>query len=137
MSEQTRTNHRVSEYYADQTIALYIMDCASCGCVFAINTDYEARRRRDGRNFYCPNGHVNAWTEDEADRQAKRAALLAQQLASRDEDLRAARVAHAATKGQLTKVRKRAERGVCLHCQRSFVNVARHVADCHPEQVQS
>jgi len=37
-----------------------------------------------------------------------------------------------ATKGQLTKARKRADRGVCQHCHRSFVDVARHVATKHP-----
>ena len=41
--------------------------------------------------------------------------------------------AHSATKGQLTRARKRAANGVCPCCHRSFENVARHVAKQHPD----
>lgn len=43
------------------------------------------------------------------------------------------RLSHSATRGQLTKARKRADAGVCQHCHRTFANVARHVAGHHPE----
>ena len=36
-------------------------DCANCGVVFGLDTRFAGRRRKDGRGFYCPNGHVLSW----------------------------------------------------------------------------
>jgi hypothetical protein len=144
MSTQTKTNTRIGVHYSDLSIGLYILDCANCGLVFAINTDFEDRRREDGKAFYCPNGHVQSWSETEADRERKKAERLERQIANEREsaralwaDLKIEKVKHAATKGKLTKTRKRAINGVCPCCQRSFANVQRHVASQHPEQVSS
>ena len=120
---------------------LIVTDCW-CGMTYAVPKtlyDHVHEQHDNGErqtNIYCPLGHT--WTfggDGEAARQRKRAERLERQLASRDEDLRVERASHTATKGQLTKVRKRAERGVCPHpeCKRSFVDVARHVRTKHPE----
>lgn len=77
-------------------------------------------------DVYCPMGHT--WIvsgESKLDRTRR-------ELANTEESLRIERAAHTATKGALTKARKRADRGVCQHCHRSFVNVAKHVATKHP-----
>jgi len=88
-------------------------------------------QKQDG--CYCPLGHVWIITgESELDRERAKAERLERTLANRDESLRIERASHTATKGQLTKARKRAARGVCQHCHRSFVNMAKHVATKHP-----
>jgi hypothetical protein len=107
--------------------------CCNCGIAFAMTTDYHRRRVQDRRDFYCPAGHPQHYT---GQNDAERIAELQRQIASRAEDLRAEQLSHRATRGQLTKAKKavqRAERGVCLHCHRSFVNVARHVQTQHPQ----
>lgn len=38
-----------------------------------------------------------------------------------------------AAKGQATKLRKRAANGVCPCCNRTFVQLARHMATQHPD----
>lgn len=120
----------------EYTNVLTIVECAQCHMDFGVQRHFERDRRNDHGSFYCPSGHSNYFPhESEAEKLKRRAAWYAQQLASREEDLRAAKVAHAATKGQLTKTRKRAEKGVCLHCNRSFANVQRHVEHMHPEKV--
>lgn len=36
---------------------LIIHTCIQCGMLYAIPSDFEERRRKDHRTFYCPNGH--------------------------------------------------------------------------------
>lgn len=117
-----------------------------CGMTYAIPEtlfEFVKRQHDDGRSqtdIFCPLGHRWSFAgEGEADKQRKRAERLERTLANREEDLRAERASHVATKGALTKAKKRSARGVCPHpeCKRSFVNVARHVATCHPELVET
>jgi hypothetical protein len=107
------------------TTELTPMECGvtGCGIPFAIpdalyrkaNADHDIR-------FYCPNGHhIHFLGKTVAERAEERAAELERRLASREEDPRAERMRrdeerrrHAATKGQLTKARKRAEHHVDL-----------------------
>ena len=127
------------------TGTLVVTNCW-CGTTYAVPKelyDHVHRQHDDGRrqqDIYCPLGH--AWTfagDGEAERQRKRAEQLERKLANREEDLRSERASHSATKGLLTKERKRAARGVCPHpeCKRSFVDVARHVRTKHPELVEA
>lgn len=118
--------------------SLNALDCSHCGVVFGITDDYEERRRADKANFYCPNGHSQAYGESEADRlrkeleQAKNRIEAERGWAERvTADLDAERKSHASTKGQLTKTRKRIGNGVCPDCNRHFVNVERHMAIKH------
>lgn len=115
-----------------------------CGMTYAIPQtlyDYVSRQHQDGRqqtDIFCPLGHHWCFAGDgEAAKLRKQNERLQRSLASREEDVRAARASLIATKGALTKVRKRATNGVCPHpeCKRSFVDVARHVRTKHPELV--
>ena len=129
----------MSTYTIEHTTTLTTLDCGvgGCGIAFAIPTSLYTRARDDHSVcFYCPNGHHVGFT-GKSDRQkaAERAEFYRQQLASREEDVRAERAAHAATKGKLTKARKRADAGVCQHCHRSFQNVSRHVKSQHADVV--
>ena len=123
-------------------VELYVLDCGECGVIFALTTDYETRRRADGKTFYCPNGHLRAWQESEADRQRKRAEQAENALKwtriSRDAARDQAQAAHhsaRAYKGHLTRLRNRVAAGVCpvQTCRRNFANVKAHVANKHPE----
>ena len=136
-----------------QTLTLYdtvefvTEECYSCGVLFAMTAHFKKscldKRGPSGKQFYCPNGHAQHYTgKTDAERAKERAAELERQLASRNEDVRAAYMrleaeqrSHSATKGQLTKAKKRAVNGVCPCCHRTFANVARHVATKHPEAV--
>jgi hypothetical protein len=116
-----------------ETATLVSEECYSCGVLFGIPNSMQRRLRDTHAPFYCPNGHAQSYTgQSEAEKARRRAAELERRLASRDDDLRAERMAHSATKGQLTRTRKRADAGVCQHCHRSFVKLARHVAHMHP-----
>src|SRR3990167_1191046 len=93
------------------------------------------------RNFYCPLGHVqhyigktNAEKAREERDQARRELERAQAaIADWRDTYSREKASHSATKGQLTKVKKRIEKGVCPECNRHFVNVERHMATQHGE----
>lgn len=123
-------------------VKLTVLDCPSCGVIFAIPGDLETRRRGDGQGFYCPNGHTMSYdgkTERELTklREDLQRAQNRAQWAEDSERLQRERAGSAerslaATKGQVTRLRKRAVAGACpFGCRRHFVDVERHVATRH------
>lgn len=118
-------------------------DCCNCGVTFAMPASLRAEFLRDraGRSFYCPNGHGQHYTGEREEVRLRRELQRAQDATARAEaDARRQREyreaeerAHRATKGVLTKTRKRIANGVCPCCHRSFVNVQRHMATKHPD----
>jgi len=112
--------------------------CTECGVSYALTDAYEQRRREYHDNFYCPNGHAQHYPQkNAAEKERERGDRLERKLANRDEDLRAARASLTATKGQLTKTRKRIANGVCPCCKRSFANLHRHMAGQHPDYAEA
>lgn len=115
--------------------------CAKCKMAFWITDEFYAVARHTEQTFYCPAGHQNYYprgesTEDKLRRERDRAL---QQIAQRDDeiiyvkkqrDVAERRVA--AAKGQITKIKNRASKGLCPCCNRSFINLARHMAGKHP-----
>lgn len=118
----------------EQTDTLITEDCCNCGVVFAMPQKLRDRLIQTHNSFYCPNGHSQSYTGKTKEQvQRERAERLERDLANKDEDLRAERASHTATKGQLTKAKKRADAGMCQHCNRSYVDVRRHMASKHPD----
>jgi hypothetical protein len=134
---RTRIHARVT---VAEEIDLEVMDCAACGVVYAVTRDYDARRRKDGQGWSCPNGHSNVYGNTEADRLKRELEDTRKGLAATREDLarersrlETAKRSHAATKGQLTKIQKRVAAGVCPYCHRHFEALARHMTSKHKE----
>lgn len=121
-----------------ETILYTTTSCCVCGVHFALSEDYDRARRGDHKSFYCPNGHPLSYTgPSEAEKRAQRLqreveAAAAQAHFWRNEQERTKRQLISA-KGQLTKTKRRVANGVCPCCDRSFVNVARHMATQHPD----
>lgn len=107
--------------------------CINCGVEFGVTDYFDDRRRADKQSFYCPNGHPQAYVKSEADRQRERADGLAAQVTHLRDQREAAERQLSATRGQVTKLRKRIANGVCPCCHRTFANVARHMAGQHPD----
>jgi hypothetical protein len=140
------TVHAIA-YQIKETVRISTVTCASCGIIFGLPDWFEAGRRKDHGSFYCPSGHSLSYSgPTPAEREAKALRVerdrLERQLANTHESLRSARAAqqverrkHAATKGQLTKTRKRAAAALCpvQGCQRHVVQMERHLASKHPD----
>ena len=125
----------------DVKITLDPVTCCACGVVFGMERHLKKQRVEDHASFYCPNGHSQHFTgETEADQ-------LRKQLKQRENSLKWAReraageerrADHAerrlaATKGVVTKMKKRVGAGVCPCCNRHFSALERHMASQHPE----
>jgi len=118
------------------SVALERLTCGTCGISFAVPATWLAGRRsgeEEGGRFYCPNGHGRQFRETDVDRlkrQLKQAEAARdwhqRRAAERDRQLVAAR-------GQMTKLKRRIQHGVCPECQRSFQNLRRHMATKHPQ----
>lgn len=118
---------------------LSMLTCGECAIPFAIPVDLHKDMKKTGRRFWCPNGHGISYGESENDRLKARLESaqrgLAYMTTSRDAALDQAQTAELrrrAAKGQLTKIRNRVGNGVCPCCNRSFANLARHMAGQHP-----
>jgi hypothetical protein len=120
------------------TLELIPEVCCNCGIVFGMPDGLRTQRLEDGKLFYCPVGHDQFFTrkrtlkqELEATRDTLARQRNATALARAAEDTERRR--HAATKGHLTRTKRRANAGVCLDCKRSFANVRAHRAKMHPQ----
>lgn len=120
-----------------RTLQLYIFDCPTCGVVFGVDNAYDNRRRTDGGDFHCPNGHTMSYGETKADKELRElrernGQLHTRMLAERDQAWAARREA-AEAKAEEIRLRWRVGNGVCPCCSRTFPGLAAHVATKHPE----
>lgn len=122
------------------TIDLVIVTCW-CGMPHAIPRSLNRQQEINGQTCYCPLGHAYVSSGQSQNAKLRQQLTAAQDATARAEaDARWWRErkqdeerAHRATKGVLTKTRKRIANGVCPCCHRSFVNVQRHMATQHPD----
>lgn len=105
--------------------------------------------RTSQSSFFCLNGHIQAYTgkpseadklrkQLDAERQARQRAE--QRVAQRDDEVREARERADRErnrangyKGHATRITKRAKAGVCPCCNRTFQQLAAHMANKHPQ----
>lgn len=120
-----------------ETVTLNMIYCADCGVPFAITADYDYRRREDHKSFFCPSGHSNVY---KGPTDAERLRL---QLVEKERLLTAARCAEINERSAREKLErkhkricKRVHNGVCPCYNRTFSNLARHMASKHPEAVK-
>lgn len=117
-----------------------ILDCPSCGVLFGITEELQTRRQKDGKSFYCPNGHSMSYS-DTLEKQFRREQEKTARLTSNLDQVRADRDAversRRATKGQLTKIRRRVANGVCPCCNRTFDDLTAHMQTKHPDYVEA
>jgi len=114
------------------TLILTTMDCCSCGVVFAAPEVFVQKRRESGENFYCPNGHSLCFRDSEVKRLRRQAEQQAGRLRHLEDQRDAAERSRSALRGVNTRLRRRVAAGVCPCCNRSFQDLARHMAGQHP-----
>ena len=113
--------------------------CCECGVHFMVPAYLLQRFKETGAWFFCPNGHRQHYTKTtvqrleeqlEREREATSAQARRAEMAERRANMeqRSAR----AYKGRVTRIKNRIKNGVCPCCNRSFENLARHMATKHP-----
>lgn len=119
---------------------LVVLTCW-CGINHAVPEDlrnYQMRQHNDGVKdvigIYCPLGHQHQPAGEgkaaKLERDLERATARNRGTLAR---LESERRSHSATKGAVTKLKKRIGKGVCPCCNRHFENVQRHMERKHPE----
>lgn len=123
--------------------SVFFSKCWKCGAWWGMTEDLHALARQRGSDLtvYCPNGHGGVFMpyDTEADKLRRERDQLTQRLAEKDDEIarqrdRAEREERrvSAAKGQITRLKNRASHGVCPCCNRTFADLARHMAGKHP-----
>ncbi len=119
------------------------LNCCACKTPMWLPAPLQTSARASDRiMFYCAYGHQQHYPKDEseADKLRRERDRLAQQIAQRDDELVAERLAREAAersasayRGQVTRVKNRVGNGVCPCCNRTFSDLARHMHSKHPD----
>jgi hypothetical protein len=110
-----------------------------CGIAVAIPANLHRVMNDEGQKCYCPIGHTFVYgnTFKEQLQQAEQRVAEEQRRVRATRDLlHAEERSHVATKGHLTRVKKRVQHGVCPHCNRSFQDLRRHMRSKHKEEIK-
>jgi len=131
----------IAELIGDQKgtvqIEMVPINCCKCALPFAVPARFEQARRADHETFYCPNGHPQGYygksalekAREKLKEQEERAAGEVAKRLQTEKLLEQERKKNAGQKKKLDRVAK----GVCPCCNRSFVNLKRHMDSKHPE----
>lgn len=106
-----------------------------CGIEHAIPEQLDRHAAETGAAVHCPLGHpwvVGKSLKKLLAEERERTARAQRRARANRELLEAEERSHAATRGHLTRAKKRIGNGVCPCCNRHFTNVERHMASKHP-----
>jgi hypothetical protein len=116
--------------------------CFRCKCDIWLPDELcHAARRSDRVEFFCSYGHAQIFCQGETEEQKLRRERdrLAQRIAEKDDEINRQRALRegterqlSATRGVVTRIKNRVGHGVCACCNRTFGNLARHMATKHP-----
>lgn len=115
-----------------------IEECIDCGVLFGVTQSYQKERREDHKGFHCPNGHSQHYPGlTPAEKLAKQldAEKARVQFWQQEADRKATALKEA--QAEAKRVAARAKNGVCPCCNRSFVQLQRHMTTKHPEYAKS
>jgi hypothetical protein len=105
-----------------------------CSVALAIPEDLYKWARRTGGGVYCPLGHSYVYSDSENEK-LKRQLKNERDTAARERRWReSAENRLRATKGVVTKLRKRTLGGECPLCGRHLRDLERHVSRQHPNE---
>ena len=110
-----------------------VESCCNCGIAFSMPQGFVRKRREDGVLWYCPNGHAQHYTETEVMRLQRELDRRTLEVEAQTRRATVAEERERRTTRKLRRVEKRVANGVCPCCNRSFVQLARHMKSKHPD----
>ena len=117
------------------------VECCQCKTSFGLSDETYRVLQRSEQPFWCPHGHKQVFRagpseadklRSERDRLKQDAARLNDWLREQRQRAGQAERSAAAYKGVATRTRNRVKNGVCPCCNRTFSNLAAHMAGKHP-----
>ena len=117
-----------------------VVDVCWCGMRHAIPEElyeFQQRQHRDGEkqtDIYCPLGHPHVISGEGEAARLRKQLEHAERRRQAERDLREDTERRlAAQRGATTRARKRATAALCPCCNRSFVQLRRHMETKHPD----
>jgi hypothetical protein len=98
------------------------LECGECGALYGMSKHFNDERRKDGKGFYCINGHSRAYRPGESAEDK-----LRREVFQREHEL-------ASVRRQLADANVRASRFKCPHCTRDYATQAgalKHLRETH------
>jgi hypothetical protein len=126
-------------------VDMVLEECCNCGVLFAMTKDFKDEKlkvsqRHNRRTFYCPNGHSQFYTGETEERSSSAEPRSSRKRSSANSRMRQRargrkHETHRANgyKGHATRISKRVKHGVCICCNRTFADLAAHMATKHPQ----
>jgi hypothetical protein len=117
---------------------LRVEECGVCGILFAAPASLLQMRSQDGLTFFCPNGHGIGYVSTNADLKRKlnlakdQNAALTARIDQDTAQMRSLKGSATRARNRLAAVQERAAAGVCPCCNRTFKQLAQHMASKHP-----
>lgn len=110
-----------------------MMTCGVCGVRHLMPTTKRETCAKEGpsRSWFCPNGHERVYRESEADKVRRELNNARQQIARAEDEAREATARATKAENAKKRLEKRINAGLCPCCNRSFQNLARHMASKH------
>jgi hypothetical protein len=117
-----------------ETVTLITETCCSCGVAFGIPSNLMGALRADSDKwFYCPNGHRQHYSKSTEDILKEKFEKDKSEKDKYISTLRDELCNEINRRADLERKLKRTHNGVCTCCNRSFVNLKRHMETKHPE----
>ena len=126
------------------TRTFVVVSCCVCGIEFGMPTGYYGDRKKDHKSWSCPNGHRQHFTgktdaeklQEQLERERRTKQWLQEERDAARDLADHERNRANGYKGALTKTKRRIAGGVCPCCNRSFTDLAAHIAGQHPHYVE-
>lgn len=116
-----------------------VHQCGTCAVWHTIPEIKYDSCKREGGFWTCPNGHSRGWDrgtqEVERERIRQERDRLKQDAARMADEIAAERKRAEEAEKKLLQTKRRANAGVCQCCNRTFLNVQRHMKSKHPNVV--
>lgn len=124
-----------------KTITMVTVACCNCGIVFGMPSDFNDRCKDDeNRYFYCPSGHSQHYSKstsmklkEELDKVREQKEHQQRQRQLAEESQRRVEIELKKNKTKLRNIKTRVANGICPCCNRTFINLQRHMHTKHPE----
>lgn len=120
-------------YAITQEIKLEILNCCTCGIVFAMPDTMVRRMEDTGGLFYCSNGHPQRFTTSEVQRLREKLDEQTRAATHMAERAKQAEAAEQKAVREIKRMKKRSAAGVCPCCNRTFQQLARHMKAKHAD----
>lgn len=124
----------------DSTVEFSTIICCNCGVPFAMPSRLKTHYLASQENFYCPNGHPQAYVKstetrlrEQLEEQRRTAEANAQFLKDEAQAWQNQWQTQLRAKQKAERTLRRVHNGVCTCCNRSFANLAAHMKTKHPE----